>query len=319
MERSKRRAQGRDQASEVGGMRISGFCFARNAVKLYYPIKEAILSILPIVDEFVLALAEGDADDTTREIVESIGDQRLRIVEASWDEGLGARAYSQLTNVALDQCGGDWCFYVQADEVVHEDDLPVIRARCEQLLNDRRVEGLLFDYLHFFGDYEHYQRSHGWYRKEIRIIRNGLGIRSVRDAQSFRYPDERRLSVAHAGARVFHYGWVRPPGLMQAKNKEFLAHRKGREVVESLYEGVLEMDFGPLGRLPVYPGTHPAVMRERIAGMDWRDGLRAVDPPGLRRRELQKDERRKYRVLSAIERWTGLDLNHKNYGRVIRV
>ncbi|UCC71973.1 MAG: hypothetical protein JSV86_16640 [Gemmatimonadota bacterium] len=300
-------------------MRISGFSFTKNAVKLYYPIKEAILSILPIVDEFVLALAEGDPDDTTREVVESIGDPRIRIVEGVWDEAAGALAYSQLTNVALDECSGDWCFYIQADEVVHEDDLPIVRGRCEQLLADRRVEGLLFDYLHFFGDYNHYQTSHGWYQKEIRVIRNGLGIRSVRDAQSFRYPDQGRLTVARAGARIFHYGWVRPPRLMQNKHVAFWTHRKGREAVEAEYAGVAAMDYGPLGRLPVYGGSHPAVMQERIAALEWSDELRQVDPPGVKRTELHKDERPKYRVLSAIERWTGLDLNHKNYGKILRV
>ncbi len=302
-------------------MRISGFSFARNAVKLYYPIREAIFSILPIVDEFVLAWAEGDADDTTREVVESIGDRRIRIVEGAWqEETLGARAYSQLTNLALEQCTGDWCFYIQADEVVHEDDLPIIKARCEKLLADRRVEGLLFDYLHFFADYDHYQTSHGWYQKEIRIIRNGLGIRSVRDAQSFRYADERRIAVASAGGRIFHYGWVRPPQLMRLKDKEFLAHRKGREAVEAMHRAApRDMDFGPLGRLPVYKGTHPAVMRGRIEQMDWSDRLRLVDPPGTKRWDRQKDERLKYRILSALERWTGLDLNHKNYGKRIKV
>ncbi len=302
-------------------MRISGFSFARNVVKLYYPIEQAVGSILPIVDEFVLAIAEGDSDDTTREVVESIGDPRLRIVAGTWEEErIGPLAYSHLTNVALERCSGDWCFYVQADEVVHEEDLPVIRSRCEELFDDRRVEGLLCEYLHFFGDYEHYQMSHGWYQKEIRIIRNGLGIRSVRDAQSFRYPDQRRISVAWAGARIFHYGWVRPPELMQRKYKEFQAHRKGRETVEALYrDAPAELDYGPLGRLPVYSGTHPAVMRERIAAMDWQDRLRLADPPGPRRRPLHKDERPKYRFLSAIERWTGFDLNHKNYGKLIRV
>lgn len=300
-------------------MRISGFSFARNAVKLYYPIREAILSILPIVDEFVLALAEGDPDDVTRVVVEGIGDPRVRIVEAEWDESVGALAYSRMTNVALEQCRGDWCFYLQADEVVHEDDLPVIEERCQELLHDLRVEGLLFDYLHFFGDYEHIQTGHGWYRKEIRIIRNGLGIRSVRDAQSFRYPNERRIAVAHARARIFHYGWVRPPRLMQKKHVEFQAHRRGREAVSAEYEGVSEMDYGPLGRLPLYTGTHPAVMGERIAQMNWRNQLRRTDPPGTRRTERHKDERLKYRFLSALERWTGLDLNHKNYGRLIRV
>lgn len=300
-------------------MRISGFSFARNAVKLYYPIKESILSILPLVDEFVLAWAPGDEDDSTLDVVGSIEDPRVRVVEGEWREDLGARAYSHMTNLALDECGGDWCFYIQADEVVHEDDLPRIERRCQELLGDDRVEGLLFDYLHFFGDYDHYQTSHGWYKKEIRIIRNGLGIRSVRDAQSFRYPDESRIDVARSGARIFHYGWVRPPGYMQRKQREFWSHRQGREAVDARYAGVVELDYGPLGRLPRYAGTHPAVMRERIERLDWQDRLRLEDPPGLERRELHKDERLKYRVLSAIERWTGLDLDHKNYGRIIDV
>jgi len=301
-------------------LRISGFSFARNAVKLYYPIREAILSILPVVDEFVMVVAAGDADDTTREVVESIGDPRIEIVDSLWDESLGPQAYSQLTNEALDRCSGDWCFYIQADEVVHEEDLPRIRERCTQLLGDRRVEGLLFNYLHFFGDYQHLQTGHGWYRKEIRVIRNGLGIRSVRDAQSFRYPGDKRIDVALANARIFHYGWVRPPRLMQSKDRAFQSHRRSAEEIESIFaDAPDEMDFGPLDRLPVYRGTHPAVMSERIAAMDWSDKLRLRDPPGLRRRSLHKDERPKYRMLSAIERWTGLDLNHKNYGRIIRV
>jgi glycosyltransferase involved in cell wall biosynthesis len=300
-------------------MQISGFSFTRNAVKLGYPVKEAITSILPIVDEFVLAYAKGDVDDATLEVVESIGDARIRVVEGPWEEDrMGARAYSHLTNVALDECSGDWCFYIQADEVVHEDDLPVIKQRCEQSLNDERVEGLLFDYIHFFGGYDHYMSSHGWYKKEIRIIKNGLGIRSVRDAQSFRHPGDRRIDVARAHARIFHYGWVRPPRVMQSKDKEFKAHRKGRATVERFYElEPDELDYGPLGRLPVYEGTHPAVMRERIAQMDWADKLRLEDPPGLKRRFLHKDERPKYRILSAIERWTGLDLNHTNYGKIV--
>lgn len=300
-------------------MRISGFSFARNAVKLYYPVKEAILSVLPIVDEFVMLVAGGDPDDTTRDAVMSIQDPRIEIVDGVWDESLGARAYSQLTNEALDRCTGDWCLYVQADEVVHEEDLPVIRARCSQLHHDGRVAGLLFDYLHFFGDYQHYQTGHGWYRREIRAVKNGLGIRSVRDAQSFRYPDDRRVDVAVANARIFHYGWVRPPRLMQGKTRAFESHRRSVEEVEALFDGAPdEMDYGPMGRLPVYRGTHPAVMRERIASMDWADKLRLKDPPGLVR-SLHKDERPKYRILSAIERWTGLDLNHKNHGKVIRV
>jgi glycosyltransferase involved in cell wall biosynthesis len=272
-----------------------------------------------VVDELVVALAPGDPDDTTREAVESLGDPRVKIVEGVWDDRRRQNAYADLTNVALDACTGDWCLYIQADEMLHEDALPGLRARCEELLDDRRVEGLLFDYLHFFGDYRHIQGGHGWYRKEIRVIRNGIGVRSVRDAQSFRYPDQRRITVARAGATVYHYGWVRHPRFMQAKVLEFWSHRKSLAEVEAEHGGREEFDYGPLGRLTRFDGTHPAVMAERIRTMDWAASLRESDPPGLARRQLHKDERFKYRLLTGITRLTGVDLNHTNHGRVLEV
>lgn len=300
-------------------MRISGFSFARNAVKLDYPLEEALRSILPVVDELVVAVAPGDPDDTTRELVASLDDPRVRIIDAVWDDTRRQEIYADLTNVALDACTGDWCLYIQADEALHEEDLPILRARCEELLDDRRVEGLLFDYLHFFGDYRHVQDGHGWYQREIRLIRNGIGVRSVRDAQSFRYPDQRRLTVATVGARVFHYGWVRHPRFMQAKVKEFWSHRRSREEVEAEYGGTETFDYGPLGRLPLFRGTHPAVMGARIEAMDWAGALREADPPGMARTQRHKDERLKYRLLTGVKRLTGVDLNHRNHGRVLRV
>lgn len=300
-------------------MRISGFSLACNAVKLDYPLREALESILPIVDELIVTLAPGDPDDDTRGLLESLHDPRIQIVEAEWSRASGPRVYSDLSNLALERCTGDWCLYVQADEVIHEDDHAIIRERCEELLDDRRVEAMLFDYLHFFGDYDHYQSGHGWYQQEIRLIRNGVGIRSVRDAQSFRYPDQRRLTVARSKARIFHYGWVHHPRFMQAKVREFWLQRKSPEEVEAEMGATVEFDYGPLGRLPLYEGTHPAVMRERIAAMDWADKLRLVDPPGLKRTQQHKDERLKYRVLTALTHMTGLDFNHHNHGKVLRV
>lgn len=300
-------------------MRISGFSFARNAVKYDYPLREALLSILPVVDELVVAVASGDPDDDTRGLVESLGDPRIRIVDAPWDAARRQETYADLTNVALEQCTGDWCLYIQADEALHEDDAPTLRARCEELLDDRRVEGLLCDYLHFFGDYRHIQDGHGWYQREIRLIRNGIGLRSVRDAQSFRYPDQRRITVARARARIFHYGWVRHPRFMQAKVREFWSHRKSLNEVEAEFGGVEEFDYGPLGRLPLFEGSHPAVMERRIAEMDWHDRLREADPPGMVRTQRHKDERLKYRLLTGFKRRTDIDLNHRNHGPVLRV
>lgn len=299
-------------------MRISGFSFVRDAIALGYPVREALASILPVVDELVVVVARGERDDGTRDLVASLDDARVRILDAVWDESRRELAYSDLTNRALEACTGDWCIYVQADEVVHEDDQEVILNRCRRLLPDARVEGLLFDYLHFFADYEHLQRGQGWYAAEIRVVRNGRGIRSVRDAQSFRYASGRRLTVARAGARIFHYGWVRHPELMQRKTRAFWSHRVDTDEVDARCGKGRAFDYGPLGRLDRWQGRHPEVMRERIATMDWGHLLREEDSPGTVR-QAHRDERMLYRFLTRLTRLTGVDLNHRNHGRVLDV
>jgi hypothetical protein len=297
-------------------MRISGFTFTRNAVKLYYPMVESISSILPIVDEFIVIACPGDKDDDTLNVVSSIKDAKLRIIESRWPskEEAGTHVYSYLTNLALEQCTGDWCFYLQADEVVHEEDLPKIESTCRRYLGDNRIEGMLFDYLHFWGDYKHYQSGHGWYKREIRMVRNRLGIRSKGDAQSFRHADGHKLTVALSGGRIFHYGYTRPPDVMRVKAVSSYRIYVGDD---AKVDESLEFDYGPLKRLAIFTGTHPALMEDRIKRMDWQIKLRDTDPPGMVR-VPHKDERFKYRFLTAIEKWTGLDLGHKSYRRIIR-
>lgn len=267
----------------------------------------------------MVAVAPGDPGDETRALVEGLDDPRVRIVDAAWDASRRQLAYSDMTNAALDACAGDWCLYVQADEVLHEDDTEAVRSRCAELLGDPRVEGMLFDYLHFFGDYEHLQRGQGWYAREIRIVRNGIGIRSVRDAQSFRRPPQRRITVASAGARVFHYGWVRHPRRMQAKVEAFWAHRLDAAEAVAEHGLAAEFDYGPLARLQRFGGSHPRVMAERMARMDWRESLREHDAPGSGPRRRHRDERLVYRIVTAASRLTGVDFNHTNHGRVLDV
>jgi glycosyltransferase involved in cell wall biosynthesis len=282
-------------------MKISGFSFCRNAQKLYYPLTEAIRSILPICDEFIVAVGKGDPDDHTREIIEQIGDPKIRIIDTEWTdrERLKGWVHSQQTNIALRECQGDWCFYVQADEVIHEKYLPVIRTRCEQLLDDREVDGLLFKYKHFWGDYDHYLTSHAAYPWEIRLIRNHAGVESWRSAQSFRRNGE-KIRVAKAGAEVFHYGWVRPPRLMQKKEKELATTHHGKDFVENrdaVKPPQAVFDYGSLADLSVYRDTHPAVMREWISRFDWKDQLQYTGPTRAR----HKHHLPKYRLFTFIE------------------
>ena len=283
-------------------MKISGFSMVRNATKLYYPIKQSIKSILPICDEFIIAIGEGDEDDNTREVVESIDSDKIKIIDTVWKEEdfVNGRVNAIQTNIALNACEGDWCFYVQADEVVHEKYLPVIKDRCIELQNDDKIEGLVFDYRHFWGDYDHYQISHGWYKREVRVIKNNLEIESNNSAQGFRRNGE-RIKAAHANAEIFHYGWVRPPKYMQDKSKALNSVHWGKEKAKKVYKTKAnEFDYGPLDQLPTYSGTHPEVMQDWMAKMNWEDKLQYSGEPDPRR-ELHKHEKLKTKIITAIE------------------
>ena len=157
-------------------MFISGFTFVRNAEKFYYPVKASISSALPIVDEFIVALGDSEPGDTTDEIVTGIKDNKLNIFTRTWDPELflNSRIFAHETQFALEQCKGQWCLYLQADEVLHEDDLHIITEACKKYADDPEVDGLLLDYVQFWGDYRHVMETHGIARNDIRVVRNRL-------------------------------------------------------------------------------------------------------------------------------------------------
>ena len=296
-------------------MSISGFSMVKNGIKLYYPVVEMIKSILPIVDEFVIVIGKGDPDDTTREKVAAINDPKIKIIDTDWnlEEYPHGTENAHQTDIAKSHCSGDWLFYLQADEVVHEKYLTTIKKRCEELLPKKEIEGLLFHYKHFWGDYNHYQKSHGWYPYEIRIIRNDPEIHSWESAQSFRrIPDfdgknyrqqegSFKLKVAKVDAFIYHYGWVRPPQLMINKKKALDTVHKGNEKVKEMYKNVADVfDYGPLDKLAEFEGTHPQVMQEMIAKMDWQDKPQYSGKPNPMRK-LHKHERLKYRLITWVE------------------
>ncbi|MCF8331916.1 MAG: hypothetical protein K9H84_05635 [Bacteroidales bacterium] len=296
-------------------MKISGFSMVKNADKLYYPIRAAIESILPIVDEFVLALGDCDEDDKTRQIVESIPTDKLKIVDTVWDlekypQGM---ENAHQTDIAKSHCSGDWLIYLQADEVIHEKYLPVIEQACETYLDDKEVEGMLLQYVHFWGDYYHYHTAHSWYKKEIRIIRNRADIHSWESAQSFRrIPDfdglnyrqqegTFKLKVVELDAYVYHYGWVRPPKLMKNKTKALATIHKGEDKVKEMEaRRKFVFDYGPLNLLDEFKGTHPKVMNNWISRFDWNEQLRYSGKPNTGRKK-HKHETFKNKAFSWIK------------------
>ncbi len=297
-------------------MSISGFTMVKNADTLYYPIKESILSALPICDEFVVALGDCLEGDKTEELIKSINSDKIKIVHTVWDlnQYPNGTENAHQTDIAKNLCKGDWLLYLQADEVLHETDLPKIKRRCEELLNDNEVEGLLFKYYHFWGDYAHVHNSHTWYKNEIRIVRNHPEIHSWESAQSFRkipgfdgknYRQQKgtfKLKVARVDAHIYHYGWVRPPQLMQKKKKALDTIHKGENRANDLYKNQnLEFDYGPLGKIPFFKGTHPAVMADKINSLFWTELLNQSVLEIKPNRKAHKHERLKYKVVSFLE------------------
>jgi hypothetical protein len=253
-------------------MKICGFTFIRNAVKFEYPVVESIHSILSIVDEFVVSV--GNCDDGTLQLIESIGSPKIKIFHSVWDDTLrdGGKVLALETNKAFAHIGPefDWAFYIQADEVVHENDLPNIVQAARLHLDNKSVQGLIFKFIHFYGTYDYIGDSRRWYSHEIRLIRNDKKIYSYRDGQGFRIGKDIKLKVKQANASIFHYGWVRHPNKQFEKLSNFYGLWNGEKYVVPRVDEKNKFDFlNNADSVIVFKGQHPAIMQKRIAEKNW--------------------------------------------------
>ena len=168
-------------------MKLSGFTFIRDAVKCEYPVVESITSILPIVDEFVINVGLPD-EDGTLDLIREINDPKIKIIQSQWNPNLdmGCYVYTQQANIALFNCMGKWAFYLQADEVVHEDDYPIIIEHLDRYINDDRVDGLVLKQLNFWGDYKTILSVYPkWERRRCWIVKPHRFILCAKDASRF--------------------------------------------------------------------------------------------------------------------------------------
>jgi glycosyltransferase involved in cell wall biosynthesis len=287
-------------------MKVSGFTFLRNGQKLGYPFAASIRSLLPLVDEFVIAL--GPCEDDTEKILREIGDPKIKIIPTQWNENLRPDysvkgfVYGQQKSIALFNCTGDWAFYLEADEVLHENDLLKIRAAMEKYLNDERVEALAFDYLHFYGNKNTVAQSPGWYRSEVRVIRNTIPAWSS-EALFFNVVENHKKSrhprAAHTGATIFHYGWVRSEAQMNLKAaavQKFWQNKSSTAVDYSRIDPAV---------LKLFSGTHPKAIEGWLPKAE---GIFQADP------EYKLSSReKKHRRMMKLEQWFGFKFSKKHY------
>lgn len=252
-------------------MKVAGFTFIKNAIIYDYPIVEAINSILPLCDEVYVAL--GKSDDETEASIRAIHPEKIKILKTLWDEELkqGGQVLAVETNKAFQAIPEfyDWCFYIQGDEAVHEKYLPTIKEALLTYKTNKNVDGLLFKYLHFYGSYNYIGNSSGWYKNEIRIIKNNKKIYSYKDAQGFRKNINEKLNVKPISAYIYHYGWVKNPKAMQRKQEELNKLWHDETWIDKNVLKVEEFDYSQIDSLMKFTGTHPKVMLQRIANKNW--------------------------------------------------
>lgn len=253
-------------------MKVTGFTFIRNAVKFDYPVSAAIRSILPLCNDFIVAV--GNSDDNTEEIIQSIDNQKIRIIKTTWDDSpemkKGGKVFAIETDKAFQSVpdDSDWAFYIQGDEVMHEKYLNPVYSAMGKWKDNREVDGLLFNYQHFYGSYDYVGISPKWYRNEIRVIRNDKSIYSFRDAQGFRKGDNEKLNVKPVDAFIYHYGWVKEPEIMMNKLKNSTSFYTEADRKNILNKSD-SYDYSSIDSLSLFIGTHPQIMADHIKRKNW--------------------------------------------------
>ena len=282
-------------------MKVSAFTFIKNGQLLGYPFIQSIKSILPIVDEFIINVGLGE--DNTLDEIKKINDPKIRIIQSHWNDNMKDRGfvYGQQKMIAQYNCTGDWAFYIEGDEIYHENDLDKIYMSMKESLSNPDVEALIFDFYHFYGNGNSYLDSPGWYRTEARIIKNSLRTYApdglfwvVLDSnKNGRYP-----RAKHTGAKCYHYGWVRSENQMNLKS----------EKVQKYWGGsAKKIDYSKMDQsiIKKFQGTHPKIIQ------DWLPNdieLFQVDPSY----KLTKKQK-KHRIMIFFEKMFGLELSKKHF------
>jgi len=282
-------------------MKVSAFTFIKNGQILGYPFLQSIQSILPIVDEFVINV--GESEDDTLVLIQSIDNKKIRIIQSKWNDTMQDRGYvyGQQKMIAQYNCTGDWAFYIEGDEVYHEDDLDKILHAMESYCDDDNVEALAFDFYHFYGNANSYLDSPGWYRSEARIIKNsvrsyapdGLFWLVLDSNKKGRYPRAKHILI-----HCYHYGWIRSEEQMNLKSKKVQKYW-GKEPAKIDYS---QMDQSIIKQ---FCGTHPAIVHHWLPRAE---GVFQVDP----KYTLTKKQK-KHRIILKLEKLFGLNLSKKHF------
>ena len=256
-------------------MRIEGFTYVRNGFKMGYPFLPSINSVLPIVDQLFVVV--GDSEDGTREAIENLKNDKIVIVDSIWEEEkrVNGEIFKDQANMGLQRITGDWAIHIQADEVLSETDGEKLINYIHRADELEEVDGLLFPFYHFWGDYQHIRQTRRTHAFEIRAFKNRRNVRSYRDSQGFRIfnPQDSedkgaKLKVLKTNIPIYHYAYTRNPKLMNKKSNYFHRFWHSNDWLANNTKET-DFDYNEVDRLESYKGSHPLYMEDVIKQKDW--------------------------------------------------
>lgn len=260
-------------------MKLAGFTYVRNGFDYGVPFLESIQSVLPICEEFIVAV--GDSTDGTKEAIMHLNNPKIKIIDTVWNMNLreGGKVFAQQANIALDHVTANWCLHIQSDEVFHEKELNNIITAIDANDGDENVEGFIQPFVHFWGGYDHIRNTRRVHNFEIRIFRNRIGVRSYRDSQGFRKYQSfeayengtekgEKLNVKKLDATVYHYTGIRSPDAYAKKVAMFQSYYNSAEGLEKIMSSH-DYQMHSVDRTIPFTGSHPAIMHAKVAAQDW--------------------------------------------------
>jgi glycosyltransferase involved in cell wall biosynthesis len=179
---------------------ISGFMITKDVLKQGYPFVEAIASALPICDEFLVS--DGYSTDGTHEVLQKIAaiNPKVKVHQQQWPTRKDVTVLSEVTNQVRSKCQYHYILSVQANEVIHEESAPLIKALPEMFPS---VDTFSFPFIQFL---DKYKFAEGF---RLRFAKNKPEIVSKGDAWTLGASDafiksKIRRGMAHP-RRVYYY------------------------------------------------------------------------------------------------------------------